>query len=140
MIFSFKHKFEISVYDTKNFYQLIRKSVQNDEQWLLFYCDSTLSCGVIRDLDLCKLDDFWRHNVDTKWCEIAKMEYLWRLLLYKTETLYRPSPLKRWKQSFPPTRSAISPCWLCSECERIWALHSTSKRKSVRLWRKTLRH
>ena len=24
---------------------------------VLFYCDSTLGCGVIRDFDLCKLDD-----------------------------------------------------------------------------------
>ena len=54
------------------FYYLIRKSLQNDEQWRLFYCDSTLGCWVIQDFDLCKLDDLWRHRVDTKWCKITK--------------------------------------------------------------------
>ena len=36
---------------------LIFKSFQNDEEWRLFYCDSTLSCPVIQDVDLCKLDE-----------------------------------------------------------------------------------
>ena len=40
------------------FYYLILKSVQNDKEWSLFYCDSTLGCRVIQDFDLCKLDDF----------------------------------------------------------------------------------
>ena len=44
---------------------LIRKSFQNDEEWRLFYCDSTLGCRVIQEFDLCKLDDLWRHIVDT---------------------------------------------------------------------------
>ena len=39
------------------FYYLNRKSFQNDEEWRLFYCDSTLDCRVIQDFDLCKLDD-----------------------------------------------------------------------------------
>ena len=39
------------------FYGLIFKSFQNDEEWRLFYCDSTLSCRVIQDVDLCKLDE-----------------------------------------------------------------------------------
>ena len=51
------------------FYYLIWQSFQNDEEWRLFYCDSTLGCRVI---DLCKLDDLWRHFVDTKWCKITK--------------------------------------------------------------------
>ena len=50
------------------FYYLILKSFQNDKESRLFYCDSTLDCRVIQDFDLCKLDDFWRHNMDTKWC------------------------------------------------------------------------
>ena len=54
------------------FYYLIQKSFQNDKEWRLFYCDSTLGCWVIQDFDLCKLDDLWRHNVDTKWCKITK--------------------------------------------------------------------
>ena len=54
------------------FYYLIRKSFQNDEEWRLFYCDSTFGCWVIQDFDLCKLDDLWRHRVDTKWCKITK--------------------------------------------------------------------
>ena len=42
---------------TRNFfYYLVRKSFQNDEEWRLFYCDSTLGCRVIQDFDLCKLD------------------------------------------------------------------------------------
>ena len=42
---------------TRNFYYLIGKSFQNDEEWRLFYCDSTLGCRVIQDFNLCKLDD-----------------------------------------------------------------------------------
>ena len=49
------------------------------------YCDSTPGGRVIQDFDLYKLDDLWRHNVDTKWC-IIKIEYLSRLFLYRTET------------------------------------------------------
>ena len=41
----------------KRNYSLIRKSFQNDEQWRLFYCDSTFGCRVIQDFGLCKLDD-----------------------------------------------------------------------------------
>ena len=46
----------------------------------------------------------------------------------------RPSPFKGEKQSFSPSRSVI--CSFCSfsRCERIWILHSTSTRKSVKLW------
>ena len=39
------------------FYYLMQKSFQNDKEWHLFYCDSTLGCGVIEDFDLCKLED-----------------------------------------------------------------------------------
>ena len=38
------------------FYYLVRKSSQNDEEWRLFFCDSTLGCLVIQDFHLCKLD------------------------------------------------------------------------------------
>ena len=54
------------------FYWLIRKSFQNDEEWRLFYCDSTLGCRVIQDFDLCKLDDLWRHIEETKSCKTTK--------------------------------------------------------------------
>ena len=54
------------------FYYLIWQSFQNDEEWRLFYCDSTLGCRVIQDFDLCKLNDLWCHFVDTKWCKITK--------------------------------------------------------------------
>ena len=54
------------------FYYLIRKSFQNDKEWRLFYCDSTLGCWVIQDFDLCKLDDLWHHRLVTKWCKITK--------------------------------------------------------------------
>ena len=43
---------------------------------------------VFQDFDLGNLEDFWCHNVDTKWCKIPEVEYLWRLFLYTTETLY----------------------------------------------------
>ena len=33
------------------FCYLVRKSFQNDEEWHLFYCDSTLGCQVIQDFD-----------------------------------------------------------------------------------------
>ena len=45
------------------FYHLVRKSFQNNEEWHLFYCDSTVGCRVIQDFDLCKLDDkLWRQT------------------------------------------------------------------------------
>ena len=60
-----------------NFYYLIRKSFQNDEEWRLFYCaDRTLSCRVVQDFDLCKLDALQNYNVDTKWCKITKIDSL----------------------------------------------------------------
>ena len=31
-----------------------------------------IGCRVIQDFGLCKLDDLWRHVVDTKWCKITK--------------------------------------------------------------------
>ena len=37
------------------------------------YCNSTLGCQIIIDFDLCKLEDLWRHIVDTKLiCKITK--------------------------------------------------------------------
>jgi len=33
---------------------------------------STLGCCVVRDFDLCKLDDLWRHSVNVGWCKITK--------------------------------------------------------------------
>ena len=35
----------------------IRKSFQSNEEWHLFYCNSSLGCRVIQDNGLCKLDD-----------------------------------------------------------------------------------
>ena len=32
------------------FYYRVQKSFQNDEEWRLFYCDSTLGCWVIQDM------------------------------------------------------------------------------------------
>ena len=40
----------------------IRTSFRSDEEWRLFYCDSTLDRRVIQDFDLCKLYDLRRHN------------------------------------------------------------------------------
>ena len=59
----------LSAYEEK-FYYLIWKSLQNDEELRLFYCDSILGCPVIQDFGLCKLDDLWRYSVDTKWWKI----------------------------------------------------------------------
>ena len=39
------------------FYELTQKSFQNDEEWRLFYCDSTFGSRVIQDFGLRKLDD-----------------------------------------------------------------------------------
>ena len=49
--------FYLSLYITvkvpmkRNSKYLIRKSFQNDEEWHLFYCDSTLGSRVIQDFD-----------------------------------------------------------------------------------------
>ena len=136
----------IEVYVTRIFfYYIIRKSFQNYEEWRLFYCDSTLGCRVIQDFDVCKLDDLWRHNLDTKWRKITKNGiYLktfyvnnWNFvqLLHSSQSFMicplrhfhdntmgsRPSSFKRWNQSFPPSRSVISSCCSFSGCEQIWA-------------------
>jgi len=57
----------------ETFYYLIWKSFQNDEEWRLFYCDSTLGCRVIQDfVGFITLDDLWRRSVNTKWCQVTK--------------------------------------------------------------------
>ena len=86
-----------------------------------------------------------------------KMKSLSRLSLYRTQTVRllhssqtsmicplwhfhgntmgsRPSPFKEENQSFPPSRSVIWSCCSFSGCERIGTLHSTSRRKCVKLW------
>ena len=45
----------------------------------------------------------------------------------------RPSPFKEENQSFPPSRSVIWSCCSFNGCEWIWTLHSTSRRKCVKL-------
>ena len=57
----------------REIYYLLENSFQNDEEWYLFYCDS-------------KLDQLWRHNVDS-YVKSQKNEYLSHFL-YRTETLY----------------------------------------------------
>ena len=42
--------------------------------------------------------------------------------------------IQKIKSEFSPSRSVIWCCSLFSGCELIWILHSTSTRKSVRLW------
>ena len=69
---NFNFKLSLKCLWNEIFYYLIWKSFQNDEEWRLFYFDSTLGCWVIQDFDLCKIDDLWRHRVDTKWCKITK--------------------------------------------------------------------
>ena len=64
-----------SVYDTV-FYRLIPKSFQSDEEWRLFYCDSTLGCrvqirGLVTSQDGNKI-----------------MKYIWSLFLHRTKTLH----------------------------------------------------
>ena len=46
------------------FYQLIRNSFQNYEEWRLFHYDSTFGCWVMQDFELRKLEDLWHHNVE----------------------------------------------------------------------------
>ena len=42
--------------------------------------------------------------------------------------------IQKIKSEFSPSRSIICFCCLFSGCGLIWTLHSTSTRKSVRLW------
>ena len=37
-----------------------------------FIVIALLVAELFTDFDLCKLDDLWRHSVDTKWCKITK--------------------------------------------------------------------
>ena len=45
------------MYMTRNFLLAYSKEPLNDDEWRLFYCDSTFGCRVIQDFGLCKLDD-----------------------------------------------------------------------------------
>ena len=58
------------------FYYLVRKSFQNDEEWRLFYFDSTLGCRVIKDFDLCKLDECDVTKGTQSGAKSQKIEYL----------------------------------------------------------------
>ena len=58
------------------FYYLVRKSFQNDEEWRLFYFDSTLGCRVIKDFDLCKLDECDVTKGTQGGAKSQKIEYL----------------------------------------------------------------
>ena len=78
-------KMNSSAHETNFFYYLIRKSFQNDKEWRLYYCNSTLGCGVIQDFDLYKLDcdvTVWTQSG----VKSQKIEYLSRLFLHTTET------------------------------------------------------
>ena len=70
------------------FYYLVRKNFQNDEEWRLFYIDSTLGCRVIKDFDLCKLDECDVTKGTQSGAKSQKIDYLSRLFLYRTETQY----------------------------------------------------
>ena len=48
----------VKMHMKRNFLSAHSKELSNDEEWRLFYYDSTLGCRVIQDFDLCKLDDF----------------------------------------------------------------------------------
>ena len=58
------------------FYYLVRKSFQNDEEWRLFYFDSTLGYRVIKDFDLCKLDECDVTKGTQSGAKSQKIEYL----------------------------------------------------------------
>ena len=58
------------------FYYLVRKSFQNAEEWRLFYFDSTLGCRVIKDFDLCKLDECDVTKGTQSGAKSQKIEYL----------------------------------------------------------------
>ena len=106
------------------FYYLIGKSFQSDEEWRSFYCDSTLGCRVIQDVNLCILDKC-DVTTGTQWCKITKNRislmtfsvYNWNSvqLLHSSQSFMkcpllhfhgdrlgsRLSPFKVEKQSFP---------------------------------------
>ena len=119
--------------------------------FILYILYSTLSCRVIQDFDLSKFDNLWRHSVDTKWFKITRMEYLWKLFLYRTWTLYscythhrvpvwhlygntilQALSIQKVKSDF----SSFKKCYLLllfilSRRERIWTLHITSTKMSL---------
>ena len=128
----------------------------------LFYCDSTLGCWDF-DLCKLDLFNNYQVTMCHKvvWIH-KKIEHLSQLFLCRTETFFnstvqllhssqssmicplwhfhgntmgsRPSPFKGENQSFPPSISVICYCCSFTGCERIWTLHSTSTRKSFKLW------
>ena len=140
------------------FYWLVQKSLQIDEERRLFYCDSSFGCRVIQDFDLCKLDDVWCHIVDAKWCKITEnwislktfsvrnwnlVQFLHSLqssMIWPTEMFpwqcngLQALSIQRVKSEFPSQTRVICSWCSFSGCKGIWTLHSTSTRKSVRLW------
>jgi len=46
----------------------------------------------------------------------------------------RALSIQRGKSKFPSSRKVIFYCCSFSECQQIWTLHSTSTRRSVKLW------
>ena len=77
----------IKVPMTRNFYYLVRKSFQNDEEWRLFCFDRTLGCRVIQDFDLCKLDMCDVTNGTQSGAKSQKIEYLCKYAIYRVEIL-----------------------------------------------------
>ena len=138
----------VKVYMTKFFMSLFERVFKMMKNGIFFHCDSTLGCRVIQYFDLCKLDDFWPHTVDTKWFKITKMEYLWMRFLFRIETSYGcyihlKVPLTQWAPGPFPLKGKIR-VFLHQKVlfarvvhsvgfEHTWALHSTSTRKSFAL-------
>ena len=71
---------------TRNFLLSCLKELE-DEEWRLFYSDSTLGCRVIQDFDLCKLDmcDVTKGTQSGE--KSQKIEYLCKYSIYRVEIL-----------------------------------------------------
>ena len=129
----------------KIFYYLIRKSFQIDEEWLLFYCDSTLGCRVIQDFDLCKFRWLVTSQCGHSGVKSQKSEYLSHLFLYRTDSCYThhkvpwhvycdismATPFKGENQSFPPSFALVVHSVGVSEYGHYTASNTT---KFVKLW------
>ena len=68
--------FGFKVHMAQNFLLVRSKDLELSKWWRMVYLlcchsNSTLGCQVIHDFDLCKLEDLWRHIVDTKLCKIT---------------------------------------------------------------------
>ena len=112
--------FKILVYANKitcNVTLWTQNDVKSQKKWNIFedfFCIELKLCTVV--------------TLSTKFRDISTVTFPWQ------HNGLQALSIQKIKSEFSPSRTVICSCCLFSGCELIWTLHSTSTRKSVRLW------